>query len=62
MYKGVQIEKDPSINKLVGDVFTQLNKIGNPEGKKDNPSGFGALSVEDAIKELLELQKNKPTS
>lgn len=61
MYKGVQIEKDPSINKLVGDVFNQLDKIANPEGKKEKPSGFGALSVEEAIKELLEIQK-KSTS
>lgn len=63
MYKGVQIEKDPSINKLVGDVFSQMDKIANPVGQKvTRPTGFGALSVEDALKELLEIEKKIKTS
>lgn len=64
MYKGVQIEKDKSIDKLAADVFSKLDKIANPEGIKQpviNPSGLAQFSLEDALRELSELKK-KPTS
>lgn len=62
MYKGVQIEKDPQVNKLAADVFSKLEKIANPEGKPIKPSGLASFSLEDALKELLEIEKNKPIS
>ncbi len=61
--RGINIEKDPSINKLTQDVFSKLDKIANPVGKKQKPTGFGSISVEDAIKELIEMEKKmKSTS
>jgi len=61
--QGVQIEKDPSIQKLVGDVFSKMDKIANPVGQKvQKPTGFGSLSVEEALKELLEIEKKSKIS
>lgn len=57
MIHGVKIEKDPQIDKLAADVFSKLNKIANPEGKKEKPSGLVSLSMEEALKELLEMKK-----
>lgn len=64
MYKGVQIEKDKSIDKLAADVFSKLDKIANPDGVKkpsQSPSGLAQFSLEDALRELSDLKK-KSTS
>lgn len=64
MYKGVQIERDKSVDKLAADVFSKLDKIANPEGAKQpkiTPSGLAQFSLEDALRELSELKK-KSTS
>lgn len=64
MINGVKIEKDKSIEKLTNSVFTQLDKIANPEGESKpqlNSSGLATFSLQDALKELIEI-KNKSIS
>ncbi|NBO98717.1 MAG: hypothetical protein EBU90_01125 [Proteobacteria bacterium] len=50
------IEKDPTIARLEQDVFSKLREISPPE-EIQKPIGVQPLSVEDAIKELIELEK-----
>ncbi len=50
------IEKDPTIARLEQDVFSKLREISPPE-EIQKPVGVQPLSVEDAIKELIELEK-----
>lgn len=50
------IEKDPTIAKLEEDVFAKIREISPPEEIK-KPINVQSLSVEDSIKELLELEK-----
>lgn len=59
---GITIEKDKSIAKLDNEVFSRMLKLGTPVGVKPNsPTGVQPVSIEAALKELLELQK-KSTS
>lgn len=62
--RGVNIEKDPSIEKLSKSVFEQLDKIANPEkpAKPVTKSGLAFHSLEDALRELSELKNKTPTS
>jgi phosphopantothenoylcysteine synthetase/decarboxylase len=50
------IEKDPTIARLEQDLFAKIQEISPPEPIQ-KPIGVQQLSVEDAIKELLELEK-----
>jgi hypothetical protein len=50
------IEKDPTIARLEEDVFSKLREISPPE-ELQKPINIQPLSVEDAIKELIELEK-----
>ena len=50
------IEKDPTIARLEQDLFDKIQEISPPEPIQ-KPIGVQPLSVEDAIKELLELEK-----
>jgi hypothetical protein len=55
-----KIERDPNIIKLEQDVFAQLNKIIEPKVKQQKPvtpNGLEFVSFEDAIKELVNLNK-----
>jgi hypothetical protein len=57
------IEKDPTIEKLAKSVFEQLMEIDRKENPietpatSNSPNGVQSFSVEDAIKELIELKK-----
>lgn len=65
MIKGVKIEKDKSIENLTNSVFTQIDKIANPEGKVQTqtmPSGLAFFSLENALKELVDLKNKNTTS
>lgn len=57
------IEKDPTINKLEIDVMRQLANL-MPQEEILHPSitNVKTLSPEDAIKELLEMEKNMKMS
>lgn len=55
----IEREKDPKIEKLSGDVFSKMAEIGQPFDKKEDLPGANIVSPEDAIKELLEIQKNQ---
>lgn len=62
---GVTIEKDKSIEALTKNVFSQLDKIANPVGAKKpsiSPTGLTNFSVEDALRELLEMKKKATSS
>ena len=67
MFAGVHKERDPNLIRLEQNVFNQLKEIGlendkavgYTEIKKISTSSLpSALSFEDSIKELLEMQKN----
>jgi len=65
MIKGVKIEKDKSIENLANSVFTQLDKIANPEGKvqtQTTSSGLTFFPLENALKELIDIKKKNTTS
>jgi hypothetical protein len=66
MFAGVQRERDPNLIRLEQNVFDLLRNIGvendklvGYEEKKKNNSGPLPMSLnfEDAIKELIELEK-----
>lgn len=53
------IEKDPSIRKLEEDVFSKIREIDPPEIKQQPIlSQVKTLSPEEAMKELLEIERN----
>jgi len=67
MFAGIQRERDPNLINLEQNVFGQLAQVGFEEDKvvgyiepkKLNSNGIlSSLSVEDAIKELLNMEKN----
>jgi len=53
------IQKDPTIMRLEHDVFSKLNQISEPEPVQNvQPSvSVKTLSPEEAMKELLEMEK-----
>jgi hypothetical protein len=61
MLFGVPIEKDPQINELVDNVFSQMSKIRDEHGQP-NVVAFNEIkfvSFEDAVKELVALKNVK---
>ena len=55
-----QIEKDPTIKQLENDVFNKMRSIMPKEEVQQAPKDeVVALSFQDALKELLDFQKNK---
>lgn len=56
----IEREKDPIIAKLAVDVFSKMAEIGEPfDNKTDNLPGADIVTPEDAIKELLKMQKDQ---
>lgn len=55
----VQIERDNKIRNLENNVFSQLADIVNPEPPKTSKTNNNTVSVEDALKELLEIEKSQ---
>lgn len=53
------IEKDPAIQKLCDNVWAQIRDIAAPDipVPAPNPHEIKFFSVEDAVKELLEMKK-----
>ena len=60
----MDIERDPFINKLQQDVFAKMAEISKPlPGEKIPLRGdVKMISPEEALKELLELEKNQTDS
>jgi len=60
----MDIERDPSINKLQSDVFAKMAEISKPEPGEKKPlqNDIKTISPEEAIKELLELEKDQTES
>ena len=67
MFAGIQRERDPNLINMEQNVFGQLAQVGFEEDKvvgytepkRLNSNGIlSSLSVEDAIKELLNMEKN----
>lgn len=57
-YKGVTIDKDPSIRNLESAVWNQLASIVAPTPPpQNNKTALPMVSLEDALKELIELEK-----
>lgn len=55
-----QIEKDPTIRQLENDVFNKMRSIMPKEEVQQAPKDeVVSLSFQDALKELLDFQKNK---
>jgi hypothetical protein len=52
------IERDPTINNLERELFKKFQEISPPEEIVYNKKTVSSVSVEDAIKELLELEKS----
>lgn len=64
MFAGVVRERDPNLINMEKNIFSQLTQIGMEEDKlvgfieqKPKPLLAVALSPEEAIKELLNMQK-----
>ena len=55
----IEREKDPQIEKLAGDVFSKMAEIGAPFDKGTDHPDANIVSPEDAIKELLKIQKDQ---
>ncbi len=55
----IEKEKDPIIAKLAADVFSKMDEIGKPFDKGTDHPGAHIVSPEDAIKELLKIQKDQ---
>ena len=56
----IEREKDPIIAKLAVDVFSKMAEIGELfDNKTDNLPGADIVTPEDAIKELLKMQKDQ---
>ena len=55
----IEKEKDPIIDKLAGDVFSKMAEIGKPFDKGTDHPETHIVSPEDAIKELLKIQKDQ---
>lgn len=54
-----QIERDPTFKQLENEVFAKMHSIMPKEEVKQTPKDeVVALSFEDALKELLDFQKN----
>lgn len=53
------IERDPTIVNLENSVFQQLMSIAPKEEPIQKTSEVSYVSVEDAIRQLLEMEKNK---
>lgn len=60
----MDIERDPSINKLQQDVFAKMAEISKPLPDEKIPLqvDIKTISPEEALKELLELEKNQTDS
>lgn len=55
----VQIERDNKVRSLEDTVFNQLADIVKPELPKDTKANINTVSVEDALRELLEIEKSQ---
>jgi len=56
-----QIQKDPTIAKLENDVFSKLKDISGPDhvkSKEINNITVTSISFEEALKELVNIEKN----
>ena len=55
------IERDPTINKLQQDVFAKMAEISKPSSDEKIPlqADIKTISPEEALKELLEMEKNQ---
>lgn len=58
------IERDPTINKLQQDVFAKMVEISKPSPDEKIPlqADIKTISPEEALKELLEMEKNQTDS
>ena len=55
-----QIERDPTIKQLENDVFSKMRSIlPKEETRQPSKNEVVGVSFEDALKELLDFQKNK---
>jgi hypothetical protein len=52
------IERDPTISNLEQELFKKFQEISPSEERVYNKKTVSSVSVEDAIKELLELEKS----
>ena len=55
----IEREKDPIFAKLAADVFSKMAEIGKPFDKGTDYSGSTIVSPEDAVRELLKIQKDQ---
>jgi hypothetical protein len=61
MIHGVNIDKDPSINKLQNDVFGRMAELIKPEPGEQQElphNNVTHISPEEALKELLDMEQN----
>ena len=60
----IEKEKDPNINKLQQDVFAKMAEISKPTPDEKIPlqDDIKTISPEEALKELLEMEKNQTDS
>jgi len=58
----IQIERDESVRKLEASLFNKMAEITGPTNTGINitKSNVKFVSMEDALKELIELEKNRP--
>ena len=57
---GSFIERDPTIQNLERSIMEKIKEISPPEEPVKSSEKVQTVSVEDAIKELIEMNKNKP--
>ena len=55
----IEREKDPIIAKLAADVFSKMAEIGKPFDTGTDHPDANIVSPEDAVKELLKIQKDQ---
>ena len=55
----IKREKDPIIAKLAADVFSKMAEIGKPFDTGTDHPDANIVSPEDAVKELLKIQKDQ---
>jgi len=55
----IEREKDPQIEKLAADVFSKMAEIGAPFDKGTDHPDTHIVSPEDAVRELLKIQKDQ---
>ena len=56
----VTIDRDPTNKNLEAALFQKLAEIVKPTAPEVPQSNIRSVGVEEALKELMELEKNKP--